>query len=297
MSKKLKILLSLILFMYFYPVQDSLIENTSNYQSKGAFLIEISSASWEIDDQGTATYIVDGDTFDVNGVGRIRSADIDTPEVAEAGYQEAKDHVQSLIYNKNVFLDIDDKYRTDIYDRIVAVAYVRYNSTHLLNINKDLLDRSLAVIMNYDNEFEPSSWSLYVYYIGESGDDDDNDYYYGYEPYGILIGLLIFIGFVFFIYYIKKDSHKTPRDTHFSKSIHPVKDFQYNKKHTKLKGTIRAETNKALLINFGGAKNHWIPKQYIYSKYNFDKIHEQEFIIDDWILEERNKTSNLKFKE
>ena len=36
--------------------------------------------AWEIDRTGTVTYIVDGDTLDVSGVGRIRLADIDCPE-------------------------------------------------------------------------------------------------------------------------------------------------------------------------------------------------------------------------
>ncbi len=39
--------------------------------------------AWEIDSTGTAYYIVDGDTLDVTSVGRIRLADIDTPESGE----------------------------------------------------------------------------------------------------------------------------------------------------------------------------------------------------------------------
>lgn len=120
--------------------------------------------NWEIDAQGVATYIVDGDTYDMNSVGRVRLADIDCPDQGEAGCQAAKDYLSSLINGKLVYIDIDDIYGTDVYDRTVAVAYVRHNSTHLLNVNKDLLVQGFATIWNFDNEFDPYSWSLYVYY-------------------------------------------------------------------------------------------------------------------------------------
>jgi len=121
--------------------------------------------TWEIDAQGTVTYIVDGDTFDVNSVGRIRLADIDCPDQGEAGCQEATNYVSSLINGKTVYVDIDDVYGTDPYNRTVAVVYVRYNSTHLLNVNKDLLVQGLATIWNFYNEFNPYAWSLFVYYV------------------------------------------------------------------------------------------------------------------------------------
>jgi len=164
--KKITLLYFIILFMfsfiYFCPIKNV----------KG-------SSSWEIDDTGNVSYIVDGDTFDVQDLGRIRLADIDAPESGDSGYQEAKNHIISLIYDKTVCLDIDDKYRTDIYGRIVAVTYIRHNSTHFLNVNKDMLDRNFAVIMNYDNEFDPSEWTLYVNEIvsdtPSATDDDDND--------------------------------------------------------------------------------------------------------------------------
>ena len=156
------IVLFSLLFIYFCPIRSV----------KG-------NSSWEIDDSGNCSNIVDGDTIDVQGVGRIRLADVDSPESGEAGYQEAKNHITSLIYGKDVYLDIDDKYRTDIYGRIVAVTYIRHNSTHFLNVNKDMLNRNFAVIMNYDNEFDPSEWTLYVKEIvsntaSATDDDDDN---------------------------------------------------------------------------------------------------------------------------
>jgi len=120
--------------------------------------------AWEIDDTGIVTYIVDGDTFDIASVGRIRLADINCPEVGELGADEATQSLESLIYNKEVYIDIDDIYGTGPYERIIAVVYVYYDDTHLKNVNQALLDAGHAEIMNYDNEFDPSTWTLLVEY-------------------------------------------------------------------------------------------------------------------------------------
>jgi len=119
---------------------------------------------YEIDDSGKVTYIVDGDTLDVNTVGRIRLADIDTPEIDESGGSEARIYLSSLVYPLTVYVDIDDVYGTDIYGRIVAVIYIQYNSTHVKNINKAMLVSGHAVIWNFQNEFNPYSWNLYEPY-------------------------------------------------------------------------------------------------------------------------------------
>lgn len=118
--------------------------------------------NWEVDAEGTAYHIVDGDTFDVNNIGRIRLADINSPDKGETGYNSAKNYLTTLIYDKFIYLDIDDVYETDDYNRIIAVVYVRYNATHLLNVNKHLLDQGYATIWDFNNEFTPTDWLLYV---------------------------------------------------------------------------------------------------------------------------------------
>ena len=123
-----------------------------------------SVAAWEIDATGVVYHVVDGDTFDVDTVGRVRLADIDAPESGEPGYAQAKDIVNETVGDKDVYLDIDDVYGTDTYDRWVAVVYVRHNNTHLLNVNEALLEAHLAVVDDFPNEFDPSTWTLYVYY-------------------------------------------------------------------------------------------------------------------------------------
>jgi len=120
--------------------------------------------AWEIDANGTATYIVDGDTLDIDSIGRVRLADIDCPEMGDPGAEEATQFLESLVYNKNVYVDIDDIYGTGPYGRIIAVLYVYYDENHLKNVNQAILDAGHAEIADYDNEFNPYEWSLLVEY-------------------------------------------------------------------------------------------------------------------------------------
>jgi len=118
-----------------------------------------------IDVCGDIYYVVDGDTFDVFPVGRVRLADIDAPELGTLEGQMARQVLQNLvsIYGSRVYLDVDNIYVMDRYNRIVAVAYLRYNSTHVLNVNKWLVDNGYVVIKDYNNEFNPYSWKLFEY--------------------------------------------------------------------------------------------------------------------------------------
>lgn len=82
----------------------------------------------------------------------------------EKSYDEATQFLESLVYDKEVYVDIDDIYGTDPYDRIVAVIYVYYDDAHLKNVNQALLDKGHAEIMNNDYEFNPYTWTLLVEY-------------------------------------------------------------------------------------------------------------------------------------
>lgn len=117
----------------------------------------------EIDAITVVDRVIDGDTFDTTSEGRVRLADIDTPELGEPGYNAAKALLIGLIDDQTVHLDIDDVYGTDPYDRLVCVVYVRHNSTHYMNVNQALLIEGVVVVQNYDNEFGPYSWTLYTH--------------------------------------------------------------------------------------------------------------------------------------
>ena len=121
------------------------------------------SSSWENDKTALVSRVIDGDTFDTTSGDRIRLADINAPEQGDSGYYKSRDLLISLVYNKQVYLDIDDISKTDQHNRLVCVVYVDYNSTHLVTVNKALLVQGAAEIWDHtNNEFNPYTWTLYV---------------------------------------------------------------------------------------------------------------------------------------
>ena len=117
---------------------------------------------------GTVTATVDGDTFHmlaVNGTRyTIRMADVNASELGQIGYAEAKAALDSMIYAKTVYLDVDDLYIWDnrgTGSRVVAIPYVDYNSTYFLNVNEAMFLGGFLEKKDYPNEFSPYSWRLY----------------------------------------------------------------------------------------------------------------------------------------
>ncbi|WP_192962468.1 thermonuclease family protein [Methanothermobacter thermautotrophicus] len=104
---------------------------------------------------GYCYHVVDGDTIDVEGVGRIRLVGVNTPERGEPGYREATDFVKSMCLGRTVQLDIDDAKRNDKYGRVLAVVYVDG-----VNLNRELLRRGYAEVMYIPpSEFNPYGWT------------------------------------------------------------------------------------------------------------------------------------------
>jgi endonuclease YncB( thermonuclease family) len=123
----------------------------------------------EIDLEGIANNVIDGDTFDMtasNGTQyRIRLADVDAPERYEEGYAESGEYLRGLVSGESVYLDIDDLYVWDDHgngNRLVGIIYINYNSSYLLNVNEALFQAGHLLKKEYDNEFTPYNWSLYV---------------------------------------------------------------------------------------------------------------------------------------
>ncbi|MBN1784295.1 MAG: thermonuclease family protein [Candidatus Bathyarchaeota archaeon] len=127
--------------------------------------VQLAYSFGEFDKTAVVEWVIDGDTFRTDIDETIRLADINTPEIDESGYWEATNYMISTVKNKDVFLDIDDKYTYDDEGqgpRLVCVVYVDYNQTHYLNVNKALIENGLAVTWDHDNQFNPSKWNLFV---------------------------------------------------------------------------------------------------------------------------------------
>ncbi len=75
-------------------------------------------------------------------------------------------------------------------------------------------------------------------------------------------------------------------------NLNKNKKFSENNKNSNkiqsIDGIIKGETDKALLIQFDGGTEVWIPKSRIHSSFDKNKNVNQKFMIDDWILE-KNK--------
>ena len=90
----------------------------------------------------TVAYIVDGDTLDV-GSTRIRLALVNTPEVGQPGYTEAKQFTAQLCHvGSQALVDEDDEQTGGSYGRTVAVVYCGG-----ANLNAELLRSGLAVLV------------------------------------------------------------------------------------------------------------------------------------------------------
>jgi DNA-binding beta-propeller fold protein YncE/endonuclease YncB( thermonuclease family) len=94
-----------------------------------------------IEISGRITYVVDGDTLDINNV-RIRLALVNTPEVGQEGYASAKSYVKDHCLNKNGQVDIDDGQREGSFGREIGVVYCDG-----MNLNEALMANNLAVIL------------------------------------------------------------------------------------------------------------------------------------------------------
>src|SRR2546422_5818647 len=105
----------------------------------------------------TVTYIVDGDTLDV-GSTRIRLALVNSPEVGEPGYTEAKQFTaQTCPVGTQALVDEDDGQTGGSYGRMVAVVYCGG-----VNLNAALLSSGNAVLVTYYcsvSEFASEPWT------------------------------------------------------------------------------------------------------------------------------------------
>ncbi len=123
-----------------------------------------SGAGIEIDRTAVVTSVHDGDTLTIDNTQKVRLADLDAPELdLEPGAYEARDFLDGLVYGKTVYLDIDDVYGTDSYDRLICVVYASYNSTHYINVNQALIANGHAEAWDHsNNEFDPDAWTVFV---------------------------------------------------------------------------------------------------------------------------------------
>lgn len=104
---------------------------------------------------GLCTRVIDGDTIEVDNIGRVRLVGINTPETNALGYDTSRRFVEKLCQNQEVSLKIDSEKERDNYDRILAVVIIDNK-----NLNQILLREGLAEVMYIPpSEFNPYVWA------------------------------------------------------------------------------------------------------------------------------------------
>ena len=66
----------------------------------------------------------------IYGIQRVRLVGINTLEIGEEGYKEAKEFVNRTCWGEAIKLDVDDMKQYDAYYRILAVVYVNGANIH-----------------------------------------------------------------------------------------------------------------------------------------------------------------------
>lgn len=129
---------------------------TSKYSSlsESDILANYNDTDCTVEASGICTKVVDGDTIEVEGVGKVRFVGVNTPEIGQNGSDTSKYFVEKFCLNKEVGLDIDDSKHEDNYGRTLAVVIVDGK-----NLNEMLLCEDLAEIMYIPpSEFNPYLW-------------------------------------------------------------------------------------------------------------------------------------------
>ena len=149
MNKKTISLILLIVFVITLAltVANVFLEDTNTTENQtGTLAIDNRTVHYE--KSGKCLEVIDGNTIQVYGVGRVQLIQVDTPST-EPGLSQAKKFVEDKCLGKTVYLDIDDENPKDKYNRTLAIVY-----TDDTDINKELIDNNLAKI----SYFTPSEF-------------------------------------------------------------------------------------------------------------------------------------------
>lgn len=149
MNRKTVSIILLIVFLttIILTVANVFLEDSSTPENQTGTLT-IGNLSVDYEKAGKCIEVIDANTIQVYGVGRVQLVQIDAPD-SEPQSSQAKKFVEDRCLGKTVYLDIDDKQPKDKFNRTIAIVY-----TESEDINKELLENKLANI----SYFEPSEF-------------------------------------------------------------------------------------------------------------------------------------------
>ena len=150
MNKKQVSIVLLIIFIVtaiLTVVNVSITDNTTQNQENKTLIINNKTVNY--DKSGKCLDVVDGNTIQVYGVGKVQLSQIKIAH-SEPKFTKSKEFVSKKCLGKTVYLDIDDKQPKDKYGRTLAIVY-----TNTTDINKELINQKLAEISYFQpSEFE-----------------------------------------------------------------------------------------------------------------------------------------------
>jgi endonuclease YncB( thermonuclease family) len=120
---------------------------------------------------GRVVSVLSGDSFGieigsgdqrVQRIDRVKLADVDSPSTLEASGKAAKKYAASILRNKTVYLDIDDKApggRNDL-GLLVCVVYLLDSNSRPVwpPFNRIIVEEGHAVVNDANNEFNATAW-------------------------------------------------------------------------------------------------------------------------------------------
>ncbi len=148
-KQKISIILLIVFLITIGLTIANAILDDSNSVEKKTGTIMIGNKTIHYDNAGKCVDVIDGNTIQVYGVGKVQLVQVKTPQLNESGFSNAKKFVEEKCLGKTVYLDIDDKQPQDKYGRTLAIVY-----TDTDDINKELIENELAEI----SYFEPSEF-------------------------------------------------------------------------------------------------------------------------------------------
>lgn len=142
------ILLAIFVITIGFTIANALLEDSNTVEVKeGTLTLDNETIHYE--NAGKCVEVIDGNTIQVYGIGKVQLTQVKTPQQNETGFSDAKKFVEEECLGKTVYLDIDDKQPQDKYGRTLAIVY-----TDSKDINKELITNQLAEI----SYFEPSEF-------------------------------------------------------------------------------------------------------------------------------------------
>jgi len=147
-KKTISIILLIIFTITIILTISNLFLTDSNTTENQTGTLKIGNTTVHYEKAGKCIEVIDGNTIQVYGVGRVQLIQVKTLD-SEPGFSQAKNFVSDKCLGKTVYLDIDDKNPKDQYDRTLAIVY-----TEDTDINKELIDNNLAKV----SYFSPSEF-------------------------------------------------------------------------------------------------------------------------------------------